>query len=63
VSSVAGDKVHITSEEARLDGPVTLVDYDSAWPALFAREAARIRRALGDRALRSSTSGPLPCPG
>jgi GrpB-like predicted nucleotidyltransferase (UPF0157 family) len=33
-----------------LGGPVRLVDYDSAWPALFDREAARIRHALGDRA-------------
>lgn len=25
------------------DGPIVLVDYDPTWPALFHREAARIR--------------------
>jgi GrpB-like predicted nucleotidyltransferase (UPF0157 family) len=34
-----------------LDGPITLVEYDPAWPALYKREAPRIRAALGDRAL------------
>jgi len=46
-----------------LDAPILLADYDPGWPALFEREAARIRRALGDRALRvehvGSTSVPL----
>jgi GrpB-like predicted nucleotidyltransferase (UPF0157 family) len=35
----------------RLDGPITLVESNPQWPALFDREAARIRQALGDRAL------------
>jgi GrpB-like predicted nucleotidyltransferase (UPF0157 family) len=35
----------------RLDGPVLLADPDPAWPALFAREATRIRAALESRAL------------
>lgn len=62
---MAGDKADITSEEeeVRLDGPVTLVDYDSAWPALFAREAARIRRTLGDRALLVEHVGSTSVPG
>jgi GrpB-like predicted nucleotidyltransferase (UPF0157 family) len=30
---------------------IHLAGYDPAWPALFEREAARIRGALGDRAL------------
>lgn len=34
-----------------LDGPVTLADYDPAWPAVYAREETRIRSALGERAL------------
>jgi GrpB-like predicted nucleotidyltransferase (UPF0157 family) len=38
-------------EPERLDGPIPLVAYDPAWPASFAREAARIRGALGDCAL------------
>jgi GrpB-like predicted nucleotidyltransferase (UPF0157 family) len=31
--------------------PITVDDYDPAWPALFADEEARIRRTLGPRAL------------
>ena len=38
-------------EPDRLDGQVTIVEYDPAWPGLFAREATRIRAALGERAL------------
>jgi GrpB-like predicted nucleotidyltransferase (UPF0157 family) len=36
-------------EPTRLSGPVELVDYDPAWPQLFAREAERVRVVLGDR--------------
>jgi GrpB-like predicted nucleotidyltransferase (UPF0157 family) len=32
----------------RVDGKIVLADYDPAWPALFEREAARIRSILGD---------------
>ena len=35
-------------EPTVLTGPIELVDYDPAWPALFQREAARIRSILGD---------------
>jgi GrpB-like predicted nucleotidyltransferase (UPF0157 family) len=46
-----------------LDAPITLVEYDPAWPAVYARESARIRSALGDRVLLlehvGSTSVPL----
>ena len=31
----------------RIDGPIRLSDPDPQWPALFAREAARIRSVLG----------------
>lgn len=34
-----------------LDGQVILVEYDPAWPGMYAREEQRIREALGDRAL------------
>ena len=34
------------------DAPVTLAEYDPQWPALFDREAARIRAVLGDAAVR-----------
>ena len=34
------------------NAPTTLADYDPGWPVLFAREAARIRAALGARAVQ-----------
>ena len=55
------DDARLTSEQdlasvtvgplERLDGPVHLVDPDRSWAGLFARDAARIRAALGDRVL------------
>ena len=42
---------HVGQPPERLDGSVVLVDYDPAWPALYAREADRIRAALGERVL------------
>jgi GrpB-like predicted nucleotidyltransferase (UPF0157 family) len=45
------------------DAPVTLVDYDPAWPALFEREANRIRAALGDTVVRLEHTGSTSVPG
>ena len=39
------------------NAPITLADYDPGWPVLFAREAARIRAALGDRAVQVEHAG------
>ena len=50
-------------EPTRLKGTITLVDYDPAWPELFAREAARIRGAIGERALRVEHAGSTSVPG
>ncbi len=50
-------------ELAPINGPITLVDYDPAWPALFAREATRIYDALGDRALQIEHIGSTSVPG
>ena len=50
-------------EPARLDGPVELVDYDPAWPQLFAREADRVRAALGDGVLALEHVGSTSIPG
>jgi len=47
----------------RLDGPVRLVDPDRAWAGLFARDAARIRAALGDRVLLIEHVGSTSIPG
>jgi len=48
---------------ARLEGRVTLVDYDPAWPLVFAREADRIRDVLGDRVLLLEHVGSTSVPG
>jgi GrpB-like predicted nucleotidyltransferase (UPF0157 family) len=50
-------------EPTRLSGPVELVDYDPAWPQLFAREAERVRVALGERVLLLEHVGSTSVPG
>lgn len=47
----------------RHDKPITLVDYDPEWPALFAREDARIRSILGDAVIRLEHTGSTSVPG
>ena len=44
-------------------GPIKLVDYDPAWPELFAREARRIGAALGDRSVEIEHVGSTAVPG
>lgn len=46
-----------------LNGPVVIAEYDPAWPDLFAREAARIRAALGERVLLLEHAGSTSVPG
>jgi GrpB-like predicted nucleotidyltransferase (UPF0157 family) len=46
-----------------LTGPITFVEYDPAWPALFEREEARIRSILGARVLRLEHTGSTSVPG
>lgn len=46
-----------------LAGRVTLVDYDPGWPALYEREAARIRAALGERVRQLEHAGSTSVPG
>src|SRR5262249_31618596 len=43
--------------------PIHLAEYDPAWPDLFAREEARIRSALGERAIRVEHTGSTSVPG
>jgi GrpB-like predicted nucleotidyltransferase (UPF0157 family) len=50
-------------EPQRLDGPVNLAEYDPAWPERFAREAGRIKAALGERAIRIEHVGSTAVPG
>lgn len=56
-------QAYTVGELKRHDAPVTLVDYDPHWPALFAREEARIRELLGDRVLRLEHTGSTSVPG
>src|SRR5579885_1141161 len=46
-----------------LNGSIQLVDYDPAWPGLFAREAGRVRAALGERVLLLEHVGSTSVPG
>ncbi|HEV3172269.1 MAG TPA: GrpB family protein [Actinocrinis sp.] len=50
-------------EPPKLTGPVRIDDYDPAWPALFEREAARIRSILGDRVVLLEHVGSTSVPG
>src|SRR6266581_6006754 len=45
------------------DAPITLIEYDHAWPENFAREAKRIKAALGERALMVEHIGSTSVPG
>jgi GrpB-like predicted nucleotidyltransferase (UPF0157 family) len=45
------------------NAPVTLVEYDPQWPALFDREAARIRAVLGEEAVLVEHAGSTSVPG
>ena len=42
---------------------IVILDYDPEWPVLFAEEAARIRAALGDIAVRIEHAGSTAVPG
>lgn len=48
--SVFSPEIYVTPQ-ARLDGPVVLVDPDPAWPVTADALAQDVRRVLGDRAL------------
>jgi GrpB-like predicted nucleotidyltransferase (UPF0157 family) len=43
--------------------PIELADYDPTWPELYAREAEKIRAALGDRVLGLEHAGSTSVPG
>jgi GrpB-like predicted nucleotidyltransferase (UPF0157 family) len=56
-------RTHTIGELQPESGQILIVDYDSRWPELFAREAGRIRGALGGRALRVEHIGSTSVPG
>jgi GrpB-like predicted nucleotidyltransferase (UPF0157 family) len=45
------------------NAPIQLIDYSAEWPALFAREANRVRATLGDRVLMLEHVGSTSVPG
>ena len=56
-------QAHTVGELKRLSGPIVIVDYDSRWPEFFRNQAARIRGALGPRALNIQHVGSTSVPG
>ena len=71
--ATSGEDVPLRSDEDMQDArvgpivphnaPITLADYDPQWPALFAREADRIRALLGHRAVLVEHAGSTSVPG
>jgi GrpB-like predicted nucleotidyltransferase (UPF0157 family) len=55
-------RITIGGPQART-APIEIRDYDPAWPALYEREAARVRAALGDRVVRIEHVGSTSVPG
>ena len=55
-------RTHTVGELVPRSGPIRIVDYDPEWPRQFEREAARIRSALGRRALRIEHVGSTSVP-
>ena len=47
----------------RLHKPIEISEYDPAWPALYEREEARLRVALGNRIVRLAHAGSTSVPG
>jgi GrpB-like predicted nucleotidyltransferase (UPF0157 family) len=45
------------------NAPVRLAEYDPAWPGLYEREAARVRKTLGDWVLQLEHVGSTSVPG
>lgn len=62
-SSEAYLKAVTIGEPKKLNGKIELRYYDPQWPTLYAREEARIRDALGARALRIEHAGSTSVPG
>jgi GrpB-like predicted nucleotidyltransferase (UPF0157 family) len=56
-------RAHTLGELTPLSGAILLVDYDPAWRRQFESEAARIRSALGKRALLLEHAGSTSVPG
>jgi GrpB-like predicted nucleotidyltransferase (UPF0157 family) len=57
------DPARPVNTKTAINSQVTLVEYDPAWPAMFQREAERIRAALGDRVRLLEHVGSTSVPG
>ena len=56
------EQIHVGGAKP-LQRPIEIREYDPQWPVLYAREADRVRRALGDRVLRIEHAGSTSVPG
>jgi GrpB-like predicted nucleotidyltransferase (UPF0157 family) len=56
-------KAITVGEVKKLTGKIELCEYDPQWPALYAKEEARVRHGLGERALRIEHAGSTAVPG
>jgi GrpB-like predicted nucleotidyltransferase (UPF0157 family) len=56
-------RTHTIGELNPLSCRILIADYDPHWPALFEREAGRIRAALGRKVLRIEHTGSTSIPG
>jgi GrpB-like predicted nucleotidyltransferase (UPF0157 family) len=73
MAETGGPDVHLQTDEELQAGlvvpivshnaPIRLVDYDPAWPELYAREAVRIRSILGSTAVLVEHAGSTSVPG
>jgi GrpB-like predicted nucleotidyltransferase (UPF0157 family) len=57
------DTAKTVNTRTAVNGQVTLVEYDPAWPTMYQRQADRIRSALGDRAIIVEHMGSTAVPG
>ncbi len=57
------DPTRPVNTKTELNGQVTLVEYNPAWPGMFRRESNRIHGALGERALTIEHVGSTSVPG
>jgi GrpB-like predicted nucleotidyltransferase (UPF0157 family) len=52
----------VVGELQPLTAPIEICEYDPKWPRLYEREAARVRRVLGDRVVRLEHAGSTSVP-
>jgi GrpB-like predicted nucleotidyltransferase (UPF0157 family) len=63
VTTEADIAAYTIGERKPHDDSILLAEYDPSWPAMFEREAQRIRRALGDGVVQLEHVGSTSVPG